>query len=252
MTLVSSGPATDYTFTSTADGPSLLTNPRPTAWKLEDFPALQQGNPEAAAASPDGRIVAIGGYGPVGVWRDGKLWRKFSVGNPVRLALSADARLLAIGTFSARTMMVWDLEGQNGKSVPLHEEQFAKGAIVAFSPDGRWLSCSGDDEIRVLDTASWKVVARWPREVRHLLNTSFSADSKLLLIQHSQEDIALIRTGTWEELLLLQSPVRDSLTGITLSPSGRWLTASGGYEGAHWLWDLHALERELRSRGLGW
>ena len=152
--------------------------------------------------------------------------------NPVRLALSADARLLAIGTFHARTMTVWDLEGQNGKSVLLHEEQFANGAIVAFSPDGRWLSCSGRDEIRVLDTASWKVVACWPRKVWHLGNTTFSADSKLLLIQHS--------------------PVRDFLNGITLSPSGRWLTAAGGYEGARWLWDLHALERELRSLGLGW
>ena len=56
-------------------------------------------------------------------------------------------------------MQVWDLEGRDDKSVLLHEEKFATGAIVAFSPDGRWLNCSGDDEIRVLDTTSWKVVA---------------------------------------------------------------------------------------------
>ena len=47
-------------------------------------------------------------------------------------------------------------------------------------------------------------------------------------------------------------PRAHHLTGIDLSPSGRWLTAVGGYEGARWLWDLHALERELRSLGLGW
>ena len=80
----------------------------------------------------------------------------------------------------------------------------------------------------------------------------FSDDGKLLLTQHTREDIALVRVGTWKELLVLQSPVRDTLTCIALSPSGHWLTASAGFDGARWLWDLHALERELRSLGLGW
>ena len=173
-------------------------------------------------------------------------------GDAVRLSLSPDAWFLATGSFHARGVWIWDLEDKSDTWVPIHEEKFANGASVAFSPDGRWLVCSGDDEIRVLETTSWKVVHRWPHKVRHQGYTSFTADSKLLLIQHSQEDIALIRTGTWEELLLLQSPVRDYLTGIIFSPSGRWLTAAGGYEGARWLWDLHALERELRSLGLGW
>ena len=205
-----------------------------------------------ATASPDGRIVVLAGRGPIGVWRDGKLWRQFSVGDFARLALSGDARLLAIAADRTRAVTIWDLEGQNGRAVPIHEEQFGIGAMVTFSPDGRWLSCGGDDEIRVLDTASWKIAARWPRDIRHLGWTSFSADGKLLLIQHSLEDIALIRTGTWEELLLLQSPVRDFLYNMTISPGGHWLTASGGYEGTRWLWDLHALDRELRSLGLGW
>jgi WD40 repeat protein len=258
VVLVSPGVATIYTFTGTADGPSLLTNPRPAAWKQEDLPELLKSQIEAITASRDGRVVAIGGFGPVGVWRDGKLWRTRRVldpqnrGDAVRLSLSPDARLLAVGSWHARRAWVWDLEDTKDKWAPLHEEKFANGAVVEFSPDGRWLACSGDDEIRVLETASWKVVAHWPREVRYMGLTHFSADSKLLFIQHTAEDITMIRTGTWEELLRLQSPTLQPLTAFALSPSGRWLAAAAGHEGAHWLWDLHALERELRSMGLGW
>ncbi len=131
-------------------------------------------------------------------------------------------------------------------------EKFANGVIPAFSPDGAWLSLGGDDENRVLDTRTWQIVVRWPRQASGLYgNTVFSIDNSLLLIQHTREDIARIRTGTWDEVLRLQSTAREALGSACIGLDSRWLAALGTSSEV-WLWNMTELRRRLRDPGLDW
>ena len=258
FTILAKNGATTHAFHSTAGPDALITDAHSEPLKITDFPELHPDHIESWAASADGRVVAIGNMGPACVWRDGKPWRKVpskapgTQGDPVRLALSADGRRLAVGSFHGRGVWVWDLEGRQDRPILLHTETFNVGAHVALSLDGRWLSCAGDNEIRVLETTSWNIVARWPRKTHGIGETNFSADSKLLIIQPTAEEIAIIRTEKWETLITLKLPIQDRIGGLAISATGHWLSAIGTGKSDLWLWDLQKLNNELRAMGLGW
>lgn len=213
---------------------------------------------EALNISRDGRLTAIGGYGPVGVWRDGKLWRRFQVnespffGDGLRLDISPDNRYIAIGSFHAGGLWIWELEGPDGMATLVHEENFTSSARPVFSSNGKWLGIAGDTEYRVLSTKDWSILKKWPRKRLHEGYTCFSDDSKILVYQKNRNDITLVRTDTWDELVTLQSPEMDLLSLLALSPDGRWLTANSNNGKGILLWDLQSLEHELTQLGVGW
>ena len=133
---------------------------------------------------------------------------------------------------------------------PVHVETCGVGCYPCFSPDGKWLACSGFDDNRVLETKTWTVNHRRPRISNSLLgHISFNADSRLMSVKHHMSGCTIIEPGTWRSLYHLDSPLDETFERCALSPGGRYFAAVGTRREIY-LWDLQVLERELKSLGL--
>ncbi|MEV4351832.1 WD40 repeat domain-containing protein [Actinoplanes sp. NPDC049596] len=112
--------------------------------------------PGSVAVSPDGRRIAVGGFGKVSVWPAGGRGAPEEYRGPEfyydSVAFSPDGRRLAAGT-QERTVRIWDgADYTHGLALRGH-----RGAVraLAFSPDGRRLMSGSDDKtVRVWDTTA--------------------------------------------------------------------------------------------------
>ena len=204
----------------------------------------------AAAQSADGKVRAICGSGPCAVWINGALLPPFPAERRTEtVAVSTDGRLLATVSIAGQiySAIVWSVENT---AVPRLTYEFDFPARkIALSPDARWLALGSGPENAVADLASGSIAARWPAVSGS--SVTFSPDGSLLIIQETYEDLTFLRTGTWEPLLRLKSPVEEQLVNPVFSPQGRWLAASGA-RGEIYLWDFPALRRSLAGMDLDW
>jgi len=98
-----------------------------------------------------------------------------SPGFPIRVAMSPDGRHALVSNARAATLSVFDVarrelvttvalaqDGVEYKNTLLGRAALPIG--VRVHPDGSraYVAISGGDEIAVLDTADWRVIARWP------------------------------------------------------------------------------------------
>jgi WD40 repeat protein len=127
--------------------------------------ALGEGDSLAVAFSPDGRLLAVGGFGrQVRVWetRTGKLVHALDTGGAEDLKFSPDGRILAVssgasGIVSARVAVsLWDVATgiQIGPSLPAGN----RAVMLDISPDGRTLLMTGGGGVGALwdiDPESW-------------------------------------------------------------------------------------------------
>ena len=205
-----------------------------------------------ASQSADARTRAMAVGGKLHLWRDGVPMPLLSPTLTTDVvSLSADGQRIAIRTLAIpAAMQIWSLP-ETGNPMLLHEEV---GALVwpTFSDDRRWLACGGEQENLILETTTWKVVARWPRRSQGSGYgvCAFTPDGKFLITQDSADDLAVRRMGGWEVVYQLRSPTEEQLRFPIVSPDGRWLAAMGN-RAEFYLWDLPALSAELQKRGLG-
>jgi len=154
---------------------------------------------DIAAAGVTGSIVTGDGAEGVGVTRDGaEVWvtnraadtvsvvdaatlevlaTLDSSGVPIRIAFTPDGSHALVTNARAATVSVFDVAGRElVRSIPIAEPDaeykdtvLGTAALpigVEIHPDGdrAWVAVSGGDEIAVIDTASWEVLARWPTD----------------------------------------------------------------------------------------
>jgi WD40 repeat protein/serine/threonine protein kinase len=232
----------------TADGRRVLTTDDKSAkmWDAESSQLLFTMNHgdtvyRAVFSKDDSRIITAGGDGTVRIWNaatgaplhelahrgpDKKRWR-YSV-------VATSSRFVAAIDMMGKVAHVWDAE--TGSFIAeLNElaDDVSERAMLAFSPDGRWLVTSGGDDVRVFDTTTWlRVGAMAGPRVRSL---SFDPTGSRLVVG-TYDGVASI----WEiPSGALVRRLRDSGASVDVVAFSRdgALLATAARDGTEQVWD---------------
>jgi RNA polymerase sigma factor (sigma-70 family) len=211
----------------------------------------------AGAVSPDGRLLAGGGWDNdkgahfVRLWEmaTGKELRRFLTGGGGTrcLTFSPDGTTLATGDDSARPkamIRLFDVAtGKELRQIPLPGNSSIRS--IAFAPDGKVLAASGVKTTGLLEPATGK--ERWRLEHR-TVGLHFSADGKILTGAVSG---AIHQWDTTSgKVLTPQSAGDSSVRQILTTPDGR-LVITRGEDGDGHLWDARS-GAHLRRLNVAW
>lgn len=200
------------------------------------------------AAAGGGQTLAIGGTRQLAVILNGAV-RRFpstDTGNPV--SLSPDGRWFAAGSQHDGVIRIWDLN--SAAEQPAHVLQSPGGCVPEFSPDGGLLVCSTQDANILLRTGTWEELRRFPRDGGGRMGfLGFSAGRSLAVLPADYRTLEVRDARTWALHYRIMSPLEEQLGRTVLSADGRFLAATGARQEVY-VWDLPALEAELRRMGM--
>ncbi len=224
--------------------------------RLLGEPRVGQGNEvHAVAFSPDGKVLATGGYsGLVYLWdvQTGKEIRRVkreSDGHLIAkaLAFSADGKVLVCGGFHA---VHW-INPATGRL--LRTREMGKWVTsLSFSPDGKTLAVGCNENLLLLETATWKERARFPGHWNESGSVAFSPDGRLLASgSHDMggdmdKTIHVWELATGKEVGAFRGHERAVLS-VAFSPDGKRL-ATASADATVLIWDLAAVSKEPRPK----
>lgn len=188
------------------------------------------------AYSPDGSVLATGGYYTLTIW-DLKSLRPRAVlpgagGHNAAVVFSPDGKLLAAEAPNGRDTRLFDTRTWKMRHI------IKDGVGIAFSPDGHWLALAGADHGDVIDIKLWNVHSG---HIGHLLKLhamsldgmAFSQTGRWLAAVGLNK-IIIWDTRTWQIKREMKEP--EPIHRIVFSPDDRVL-ASGTDSGMVKLWD---------------
>lgn len=187
-----------------------------------------EGKLYAAALSPDGKTLAVGGYDlhiPLFDLGSGQVTRLLRGHENVisALAFSRDGSLLASGS-SDKTVRLWNpTTGESLKTLHGHDNRVVG---LAFSPDGcRVASASHDHIMRVWDVATGSTQFVLRGHEAGVYCVAWSPDGQIIASGSDDHTIRLwdSNTGNLRQTHSIQG---DFVECLAFSPDGRWL-ASG-------------------------
>jgi WD40 repeat protein len=206
------------------------------------------------ALSPDGKILASGGYGTTGLWDavtgERLVALKGHKRGEMQLAFSADGKTLAAAAGLDPDVFLWDVpKGQKRTAVQGPPSEVRQATALAFTADGRTLAIGNDDSaVKLVDVARGKDLATFRPDVGWVHALAFSPDGKLLAAAGSEEfsnhftptQYSKCEVKLWD---VAAGTERASLKGHTatvnclaFSPNGKLLASAGG--GTIRLWDV--------------
>ncbi len=163
-------------------------------------------------------------------------------------SFSPDGSLLAIGGYSGY-VVVWDVS--SGEIVHFvdsvaggSQTQAGSGgwSLVQFAPSGNQLAVHQFEESQsayVLtrwNTATWQPEAEINLE-QPLTEMEYTPDGSVLLGGGSSADITVVDAERWEVVTLLEGQQGGRLEDVDVSPDGR-LAVAAAQNGVAWVWDL--------------
>ncbi len=183
----------------------------------------------AVAFSPDGKLLATGGYQEILIWDlpGARLLRRIgngAISNLVQdLAFHKDGSLLAAAEGNPSVSgAVKMFNAADGRLVLEFSDLKDVVYSVAFSPDGKWLAAGGADAIihlwNILDkkyAASLKEHTGWIDKV------AFSPDGKFLASAGEDRAALVWEVGTWKRLARLEE--KDPIRGLAFNGDSQFL-----------------------------
>jgi WD40 repeat protein len=193
-----------------------------------------------AVFSQDGsRIITAGADGTVRIWNaaTGAPIRELTYRGPAvkrwsYYAVALSSHFVAAIDATGKTVHVWD--EATGAQVAQLDNDAPEVALVAFSADGRWIATSGDDEVRVFNTSTWKQTTTilGPR-VRSL---SFDPTGPRLAVGTYDGVASIWEIPTGASLRRLRSSGGASVDAIAFSRDGV-LVETASRDGMEQVWD---------------
>lgn len=167
-----------------------------------------------------------------------------------QVALSPDGRWAASGARMKGGVHVWNFS--SGEAACDLEQ--GEDAFVAFSPDSQWLLTATSLGYQLWRTGTWEKGPRIEPETQAPLQSfavAISPGGDYLAVQQNGDRIALYDAQTVTLLANLETPRPARLEHLRFTGDGRKLAALGAGQIVQ-LWDIPAIRRELRARGLDW
>jgi WD40 repeat protein len=222
----------------------------------------------AVKFSPDGRLLAVGGYQEVRLIdpASGKPLATLSGhADYVRsLAFSPDGKMLAAAGGPPQRggeIKIWDVSAIVAVVAPTFRSARAdlkvgatllktllghKDCIysVAWSPDGKLLaSGSYDKMVKLWDAATGEEVKNLQDHIDAVFAVAFSPDGRHLASGSQDRSVKIWDIVSGERLYTL-SDATDGLTSIAYSPSGKQIAAAG-YDKTIYVWQVGASEGQM-------
>jgi hypothetical protein len=124
---------------------------------------------------------------------------------------------------------------------------------AAFTPDGRRLIVSRQEEYTFYDVQTWEVVGRTRRDVSGYPGPiAFSRDGTFSVLATEPAVLALQELATGRTVVRLEDPFGDRPTWVVVSPDGTKLAVTVFHNRCAHVWDLRLLRQGLRELGLDW
>ena len=227
--------------------PKFAQPPAPEAYKVP-IPVT------AVAISPDGKLLASGGYHEVILWNipDGTVARR--IGNVAervhQLIFSADGQ---------RIVLAGGTPGQAGEAKVFN---VADGALladlvttedsvfsVAFNPDGtRLATCGADRSIRIFDVATWKELVLIEDHADWVMDVAWSHDGKRLASASRDKTSKVFDAATGDGIATFSAHADSVYTVGFLADNEHVI--SGGNDKQLRVWKISDA-KQVRNMGLG-
>ncbi|HEX4150084.1 MAG TPA: c-type cytochrome domain-containing protein, partial [Pirellulales bacterium] len=202
----------------------------------------------AAAISPDGKLLATGGYSEVRLLAtdDRSVVRSFTGlrGSVTAVAFSADgSRLIAAGGEPglAGEARLWNVaDGKPLQTFAGHKDSLYAAAL---SPDAKLLATgSYDQQIKLWDTSTGKELRTLSGHNGAIFDLAFHPGGKILASASADRTVKLWDAASGQRLDTFSQPLKD-LYAVAFSPDGRFV-AAGGVDNRIRVWKLSPTAKE--------
>ncbi len=196
----------------------------------------------AVAYSPDGRLLASGGYDrKTQVWDVATGLVQHTLAGHTKgvrgVAFAPDGRTLATASEDT-TVRLWDVATGATRAILRGPDQPA--GCLAFSPDGRTLAAGSDDHsISLWDTVTATLRTRCLGHSHNVTAVAFAPDGQLLASSSPHDGILLWDATTGQHRRELSAPGHRPWR-LAFSPDGRLLASGAGpstFPGTFRIWD---------------